>query len=108
MTSHRASVLVAAGLLAFSATGVITATTSTASTPSSTGCPAGSGFEVLSLTFLASQGGYQQPFSLDAAGNNDGLVCGKPLPIVVLERACPTCPVPVLYTFIENDLTPAK
>lgn len=107
MRSHRA-ITVAAAVLAFGATGFITATTSAASTPSSTGCPSGSGFEVLSLAFLASQGPYQQPFTLDAAGNNDGFVCGKALPEATVKHACGSpCPVPVVYTFLDNDLTPS-
>lgn len=80
---------------------------SAAPEPVSTGCPPS--FQHLSLTFLASQGPYQQPFTLDAAGNNNGYVCGKPTNEASYDAVCgPTCPVPVLYNFIDDTLTPAN
>lgn len=82
------------------------ASAATPAAPINQGCPPA--FQVLTLEFLASQGPYQQPFTLDAAGNNDGLICGKALNDSAFEAVCgATCPVPVLYTFIDNTLTPA-
>ena len=44
---------------------------------------------------------------LDAEGNNDGVVCGHPWNPVAAEKQCGgPCPVPVLYLFRDNDLTP--
>jgi hypothetical protein len=65
------------------------------------------GFQLLSLTFLASQGPYQQPFTLDREGNADGYVCGRAIVDVATQHVCGSpCIVPVLYNFLENDLTP--
>ena len=49
------------------------------------------------------------PFVLDAEGNADGFVCGKPLNDVVFAIFCPDgCGgIPILYNFMDNDLTPA-
>jgi len=48
------------------------------------------------------------PFVLDAEGNADGFVCGKPDNDVVFAIFCPDgCGgIPVLYNFTDNDLTP--
>lgn len=71
--------------------------------PVANGCPPS--FELLSLTFLASQGPYQQPFATDAAGNNNGYVCGKPVNPAAYRAQCgPTCPVPVLYNFLDDKI----
>ena len=70
-----------------------------------TGCPAG--YQTLTLELLASQGPYVLPFTLDEAGNDDGVICGKPFNEVAYEKLCKPCPVPVLYQFRDNDLTPA-
>jgi len=75
-------------------------------TPSTTGCAAG--FKLLSLAFLTSQGPYELPFALDAMGNKDLFVCGRPIQAAAAEQACGgPCDVPVLYNFFDNDLTPA-
>jgi hypothetical protein len=78
----------------------------TAATPKDTGCP--SGFQLLSLEFLREEGGYMRPFVLDAEGNEDGFVCGKPDNDVVFAIFCPDgCGgIPILYNFADNDLTP--
>jgi hypothetical protein len=78
----------------------------TAATPMETGCPAG--FQLLSLDFLREQGGYMLPFVLDAEGNEDGFVCGKPYNDVVFSIFCPDgCGgIPIFYNFTDNDLTP--
>jgi hypothetical protein len=48
------------------------------------------------------------PEAIDAAGNQDGLICGLPLPEPVRQQLCgPDCPVPITYVFDENDL-PAR
>jgi hypothetical protein len=82
------------------------ATTAGADTPPlpiETGCA--SGQEVLTLEYL-SQFGYRVPFLIDAAGNNDGIVCGVPLPEVYRQLFCPDpCLVPVVYQFFDNNVT---
>lgn len=76
---------------------------SAAAEPVSDGCPPS--FQRLSLVFLASQGPYQQPFTIDATGNNNGYVCGKPVNEAAYEAVCgSTCPVPVLYNFIDDKI----
>jgi hypothetical protein len=75
-----------------------------AATPPQTGCPAA--FSLLSVQWLSTQGPYQLPGILDAAGNNDGYVCGK----LVVEPAATQfcggpCDVPI-YNFYDNDKTP--
>jgi hypothetical protein len=77
-----------------------------AAVPPDTGCPAG--WQHLSLTFLASQGPYHVPFVIDAAGNMDGYVCGKPVNHTQYLKLCgSTCDVPIIYNFRDNDLTPS-
>lgn len=109
MTARRTSTALTAAVLALGAAGVTAGGPAAASpTPALTGCPTDGGFLLLSLAFLASQGPYQQPFALDAAGNNDGNVCGKPATQLVTDHVCGSpCVVPVLYNFIDNHLTPA-
>jgi len=105
MKSPRIATAATAGALALSAT-LIAAGSASAATPPETGCPAG--YSLLSLEWLAEQGAYMLPFQLDAAGNNDGLVCGKPLNPVVQNNICGNqCPVPVIYNFYDNTRTPA-
>lgn len=69
--------------------------------PTETGCPVG---QALSLDYLGPLG-YQVPFQIDAAGNNDGIVCGVPLPEAYREICCPTATVPVIYLFSDNTVT---
>jgi hypothetical protein len=69
--------------------------------PTETGCPVG---QALSLDFLGPLG-YQVPFQIDAAGNNDGIVCGVPLPEAYREHFFPTATVPVIYLFRDNTVT---
>ena len=74
------------------------------SLPTETGCPAG---QALTLEYL-SQWPYVLPFRLDAEGNNDGIVCGVPLPPPILQHCCPEALVPVIYQFRENDIPAAR
>lgn len=68
--------------------------------PQLNGCPAG--FEALALSDLAGLG-YHVPFVIDAAGNNDGIVCGKPwVPQEQAARA-PDAPV-IIFGFEDNKL----
>jgi hypothetical protein len=76
-----------------------------AETPPQTGCPAG--YLTLSVAWLATQGPYQAPSKIDAAGNQDGFVCGHPLTPADTAHICSPCAVPVVYLFRDNDLTPA-
>lgn len=104
MTNHHIARLAAAGVVVTSGW-FITAGTAHAATPRDTGCPAG--YKSLSVTWLEGQGPYQLPRRLDEAGNNDGYVCGKAFNDAATAGYCGgSCPVPVLYDFIENDLTP--
>jgi len=108
MTKRLASTLTLAAALAVAAISVPAATASAdvSQTPVATGCPTGT--PPLSLAFLASQGPYQLPFRLDAAGNNNGIICAHAVPEAARLAHCgPDCPVPVLYLFREDD-SPAQ
>jgi hypothetical protein len=106
MRAHRTAVAIATTCLAVAGTVAVTAPNASAATPRATGCP--TSYETLSVAWLASQGPYQLPFVLDAAGNGDGSVCGKALGDLVTQKTCGSpCHVPMIYTFIDNDLTPA-
>jgi hypothetical protein len=96
----------AAALALAAATLPLGGSSAVAATPSETGCPAG--FSLLSVQWLSTQGAYQLPGILDAAGNNDGYVCGKAIVDVAATHICGgSCGVPVLYNFYDNDKTPA-
>jgi len=101
MLSLVATLCLVAGTLALSPA------SATAATPSETGCPPA--FQYLSLDFLRGEGPYMVPFVLDAEGNGDGFVCGRPENDVVFAIFCPDgCGgIPIFYNFKENDLTPA-
>ena len=104
MTKRLASTLTLAAALAVAAISVPAATASAdvSQTPVATGCPTGT--PPLSLAFLASQGPYQLPFRLDAAGNNNGIICAHAVPEAARLAHCgPDCPVPVLYLFRDDD-----
>ena len=91
--------------MAATAMALIPATTSVAAEPAAaTGCPASN--QVLVVEDLLALG-YRAPAVVDSEGNNNGLVCGKPLNPVVQEKVCPAaeCPVPVVYLFRDDDLT---
>jgi hypothetical protein len=97
--------LAVVGTVAFLGATAIGGQVASASTPVENGCPAA--FQLLTLDFLASQGPYRQPFEIDAAGNNDGLICAMPVNQTAYDAVCgPDCPVPVLYTFIDNKEGP--
>jgi hypothetical protein len=70
--------------------------------PLTNGCPAG--FEALALTDLAPWG-YRVPFAIDAAGNGDGIVCGKPLEPQEQEARFPGLDKPI-FLFSDNVLVP--
>lgn len=76
-----------------------------ADTPPATGCPASNQvLDVAQLTAL----GYRVPAQLDAAGNRNGLVCGKPLADPAAENVCRKlggCVVETIYLFRDDDLT---
>lgn len=77
-------------------------------TPPESGCPSSN--QVLVVADLLAMG-YRAPAVVDGVatgGNGDGIICGKPLNPVVQERQCPAseCPVPVIYQFRDNVLTP--
>lgn len=80
-----------------------TAAADTPALPTETGCPVG---QELTLEYL-SQFGYRVPFQIDAEGNNDGVVCGVPLPEAYRALFCPLdpCQVPVIYLFRDNTVT---
>jgi hypothetical protein len=77
------------------------AAASTPALPADTGCPVG---QALALEYLG-QFGYRLPFDIDAAGNDDGVVCGVPLPEAFREVQAPDAPVPVIYLFRDNTVT---
>ena len=104
MTKRLASTLTLAAALAVATVAIPAASASAdvPQTPVKTGCP--TGIPPISLEFLASQGPYQLPFRLDAAGNNNGIVCGRAVPEAARLALCGRdCPVPVLYEFTEDD-----
>lgn len=72
--------------------------------PAVNGCP--SGFEALALPDLA-QYSYHLPFLLDASGNGDGIVCGKPWAPQEQTARLPQADVPVVFDFLDNDLKAA-
>jgi hypothetical protein len=73
-------------------------------------CPIHSGAEdhadqVLVVSDLVALGYLVLPEAIDAEGNQDGLICGLPLPEPVRQQLCgPDCPIPITYVFDENDL----
>jgi hypothetical protein len=69
--------------------------------PTETGCPVG---QALTLDYL-SQFDYRVPFQVDAEGNNDGIVCGVPLPEAFQDVLYPNSTVPVIYLFSDNTVT---
>lgn len=83
--------------------GLLTSTAAPAAAiPTETGCP--SGYQVLVVDELLAQG-YMIPATIDAEGNNNGLVCGHAFPEAARQQLCgPNCPVPVLYLFGDDDL----
>jgi len=91
-----ATVALAAGPFA-----AATAAADTPPRPIETGCPVG---QALTLDYLR-QFDYRVPFQIDAEGNNDGIVCGVPLPDVYREIFFPTSTVPVIYLFSDNTVT---
>ena len=104
IVARRAATAVAGGLLAVGLAGPASAAPATP--PTVTGCPAG--YLHLSVTFLEGQGPYMAPRAIDQAGNDNGFVCGRPLPPAAAEQACGgPCPVPVIYLFRDDD-SPAQ
>jgi hypothetical protein len=100
----RIAAALAGGLLTVGVAGAALA--APAQTPPETGCPAG--YQHLSVTSLEAQGPYMAPRAIDTGGNNNGFVCGLPLPPAAAEQACGgPCPVPVIYLFRDDD-SPAR
>lgn len=75
---------------------------STVPTPMETGCNAS--MQRVSVSSLVSAGYLPAP-SVDV--NQNGFICVRPVNPVVQERVCPDCPVPVLYYWVDDTLTPA-
>ncbi len=54
--------------------------------------------------------GFTLPTDIDAAGNNNGLICGKPLCANAQEQFCNNfvggCPVDIVYYFRDDNLVP--
>ena len=78
--------LVGAAMVSGASLAVGTARADGSQTPGATGCPAG--FELLSVTALEAIGPYYRPRLVDAAGNNDGYVCGLAQPDAVRDAYC--------------------
>jgi hypothetical protein len=90
------TVLLAVGLLA-------AGPLPTAAAKTGTGCPAG--FQLRTVESLAATGNAPNPGLLDAAGNNDGLVCALPLPdAFCTAMGYDPCPVETVYLFVDNTL----
>jgi hypothetical protein len=84
-------------------------------TPAQTGCP--TAYALLSVTALEAQGPYQLPALVDGDGNNDGYVCGFPLPAGAEKADCQigstvACELIALglptYRFVDNDLAASQ
>jgi len=73
-------------IVAAAALAVGTARADVLQTPVATACP--SGFERLSVASLEAIGPYTLPRRVDAAGNNNGYVCGIPRPNSVRDAFC--------------------
>ena len=68
-----------------------------------TGCPPA--YELRTVKSLAATGNEPAPSLLDAAGNNDGLVCALPLPdAFCIAMGFDPCPVETVYLFTDNTL----
>ena len=78
------------------------AATPPGSTPPESGCPASA--TERSVSDFPAEEGYMLPSILDAAGNNDGLICAFPLP----EAAAKNLSVEIVYQFFENNLPAEK
>ena len=74
-------------------------------TPLETGCP--TSFQVLRVDVLAPMGYMVPTFVDEVIGNNNGLVCGKPVSDRVQEKFCESiggCTVPTIYQFRDDDI----
>jgi hypothetical protein len=68
-----------------------------------TGCPAG--YQLRTVESLAATGNAPVPGQIDAAGNNDGLVCALPLPdAFCIAMGFDPCPVETVYLFTDNTV----
>jgi hypothetical protein len=68
-----------------------------------TGCPAG--YQLRTVESLAATGNAPVPGQIDAAGNNDGLVCAHPLPdAFCTAMGFDPCPVETTYWFTDNTV----
>jgi hypothetical protein len=68
-----------------------------------TGCPAG--YQLRTVESLAATGNAPIPGQVDAAGNNDGLVCARPVPdAVCTAMGFDPCPVETIYFFRDNTV----
>ncbi len=78
---------------------VTVGTASPAMAKPTSACPEGL-WELRTVASLAATGNAPVPGQVDAAGNNDGLVCALPLP----DAVCPTdpCPVETIYRYMDN------
>jgi hypothetical protein len=94
-----ASVASAAALAAAGTPGLATANSGD---PHANGCP--SGWDALSVTDLTNAG-YKVPASVDAAGNNDGIVCGLAWTAAEQAARLPNASLQI-YEFRDNDLPP--
>ena len=100
-----ASVVLATGLT------VLGTAAATAATPRQTGCPSNGqpgGWLFLSVSDLIAQGYINVGRNVDH--NADGYICGKPVSEAYQNLVCSEvpggCTVPVIYYFLDNDLTP--
>lgn len=76
--------------------------------PATNGCP--SGWEALQVSVLT-KAGYGLPAKLDSGqvgngGNNDNIVCGKPVSIAEEQARFSNETVPIIFDFRDNTLRP--
>ena len=74
-------------------------------TPVETGCP--TSHQLLEVAVLAPMGYMAPTFVDEVIGNNNGLVCGKPVSDRQQEKFCESiggCTVPTIYMFRDDDI----
>ena len=87
----------------FIATPCLAGTAAEAKTVS--GCPAGSGYSLMTVESLKATGNFPAPRLVDDAGNADGCVCARPYPhALCLAQDFDPCPVDVVYKYKDNSV----
>ncbi|HEY3410864.1 MAG TPA: hypothetical protein VGK53_22075 [Propionicimonas sp.] len=71
--------------------------------PTTTGCSAA--YELVSVAAVEPLGYSPTPRLVDEAGNSNGLVCRRPVPLVFLRLLCNNdCPVDLIYDWRDDSI----